>query len=78
MDHAEGMSVALDSVIVHPAWVRENPFSPSIKDVGVRNFLRKLMECLDEASWTEFHNESITKHDMFLGSEKLYYSQERL
>lgn len=27
MDHAEGMSAALDSVIVHPAWVRENLFS---------------------------------------------------
>lgn len=31
MDHAQGMSAALDSVIVHPAWVRENLFSASIK-----------------------------------------------
>lgn len=33
MDHAEGMSAALDFVIIHPGCVRENSFSLSIKDV---------------------------------------------
>lgn len=33
MDHAEGMSAALDFVIIHPGCVRENSFSLSINDV---------------------------------------------
>lgn len=33
MDHAEGMSAALGSVIVQPAWLRETPLRPSVKAV---------------------------------------------
>lgn len=57
MDHAAGMSVALDFVIVHQAWVRESPFSPSIKRCCCARLPRKLMGCLYDASSTMFYSE---------------------
>lgn len=59
MDHAEGMSVALDFVTIHQGWVRENPFSPSIKDVAASYFGGWLMECLYDASPTVSYSEEL-------------------
>lgn len=60
MDHAAGMSVALDFVIVHQAWVCVRIHSaPSIKRCCCARLPRKLMGCLYDASSTMFYSEEL-------------------